>query len=410
MAGMYKGLGPTLLALLPNWAVYFLVYGSLKRRVGAALASYEPSSAGGAPRAPASGPLVNMLAASGAGVVTILATNPLWVVKTRMQVSGMQFPPSFQLGPEALAAEPVPGRAAWAAPGAGASTSAGAAAATAQASVSGRPLEAAGAAASGALRGGAAVGAGGSAAAGPSGRGGEPHGVSGPGPPGGRGAGPGGGGGGMASYLRRAPYRSTGEALLRIAREEGLRGLYRWGGARACRAAAQEKLKRGALCGAVQPWGEAWQAPRCGVCGACQLRRRTGPHLTHPCRLPAPLCDLLLLHPPQRPGALYGGHRACGHPVPAIRGGQAGGAAWGRWAGRPQRGREGGAVCIREPSSRRLVWAWPWGLEAWPGGRREAAGERGQHSGAMRGWRRQGHRREQRRERGGCGRAGLRPG
>ncbi|XP_050943440.1 nicotinamide adenine dinucleotide transporter 1, chloroplastic isoform X2 [Cucumis melo] len=68
--GMYRGLAPTVLALLPNWAVYFTIYGQLKTFLGSDGA--------------------NMMAASGAGAATTIATNPLWVVKTRLQTQGMK--------------------------------------------------------------------------------------------------------------------------------------------------------------------------------------------------------------------------------------------------------------------------------------------------------------------------------
>lgn len=71
---MYRGLTPTLFALLPNWAVYFTVYERLKYAIGTRT---RPDLAGS--------PGVHMMAAAGAGAATMLITNPFWVVKTRLQ-------------------------------------------------------------------------------------------------------------------------------------------------------------------------------------------------------------------------------------------------------------------------------------------------------------------------------------
>ncbi|KAK7275287.1 hypothetical protein RIF29_16399 [Crotalaria pallida] len=76
--GMYRGLSPTILALLPNWAVYFTVYEQLKGLLRSHDGSNELTTVG------------NIVAAAGAGAATAISTNPLWVVKTRLQTQGMR--------------------------------------------------------------------------------------------------------------------------------------------------------------------------------------------------------------------------------------------------------------------------------------------------------------------------------
>ncbi|RZC94341.1 hypothetical protein C5167_003937 [Papaver somniferum] len=76
--GMYRGLSPTVLALLPNWAVYFTIYDQLKSLLYEDV-GYHQLSVG-----------ANIVAAAGAGAATTIATNPLWVVKTRFQTQGMR--------------------------------------------------------------------------------------------------------------------------------------------------------------------------------------------------------------------------------------------------------------------------------------------------------------------------------
>lgn len=79
LRGLYRGLSPTIAALLPTWAVYFAVYGQLKELLHSYADSSDQLSFGS-----------NMIAASGAGAATAMATNPLWVVKTRLQTQGMR--------------------------------------------------------------------------------------------------------------------------------------------------------------------------------------------------------------------------------------------------------------------------------------------------------------------------------
>jgi len=78
LRGMYRGLAPTVLALLPNWAVYFSMYEQLKSVLSSDDENHHLSIG------------ANVVAASGAGAATSIATNPLWVVKTRLQTQGMR--------------------------------------------------------------------------------------------------------------------------------------------------------------------------------------------------------------------------------------------------------------------------------------------------------------------------------
>uniref|UniRef100_A0A0E0C2V5 Uncharacterized protein n=1 Tax=Oryza meridionalis TaxID=40149 RepID=A0A0E0C2V5_9ORYZ len=79
LPGLYRGLSPTIVALFPTWAVTFSVYNHLK----GLLHSQGDNTGELSVQA-------NMLAASCAGIATAVATNPLWVVKTRLQTQGMR--------------------------------------------------------------------------------------------------------------------------------------------------------------------------------------------------------------------------------------------------------------------------------------------------------------------------------
>lgn len=75
---LFKGLGPTLVGVIPARAINFYTYGNGKRIIA------EHWHGG------AESPLVHLSAAALAGVLTATATNPIWVVKTRLQLESQQ--------------------------------------------------------------------------------------------------------------------------------------------------------------------------------------------------------------------------------------------------------------------------------------------------------------------------------
>ncbi|KAF2720770.1 mitochondrial folate transporter-like protein/carrier [Polychaeton citri CBS 116435] len=74
LRGMYRGLGPMLLGYLPTWAVYMAVYDATKT-------SFANNSTLRTDQNPT---LARVYASITAGACSTLATNPIWVIKTRL--------------------------------------------------------------------------------------------------------------------------------------------------------------------------------------------------------------------------------------------------------------------------------------------------------------------------------------
>jgi len=81
--GLYRGLAPTLMGVAPSRAIYFWVYSTAK-------ASLNTSSS-----LPPNTEVVHVLSAATAGLLSSCTTNPLWVIKTRMQLERERASPSL---------------------------------------------------------------------------------------------------------------------------------------------------------------------------------------------------------------------------------------------------------------------------------------------------------------------------
>lgn len=93
-AALFRGLGPTLVGVVPGRSINFFMYGNGKQVLAEHLNGGQENAA------------VHLGAAATAGVVTATATNPIWVVKTVMQlqarpprtappIAGPSLPPPF---------------------------------------------------------------------------------------------------------------------------------------------------------------------------------------------------------------------------------------------------------------------------------------------------------------------------
>lgn len=77
-SALFKGLGPTLVGVIPARAINFFTYGNGKRLIADYANGGQES------------PVVHLSAAALAGIVTATATNPIWVVKTRLQLESQR--------------------------------------------------------------------------------------------------------------------------------------------------------------------------------------------------------------------------------------------------------------------------------------------------------------------------------
>ncbi|KAI0221592.1 Pyrimidine nucleotide transporter, mitochondrial, partial [Massospora cicadina] len=70
---LFKGVGPTLAGVVPSRSIYFFAYGNGKR-LATELNGGEENS------------MVHLTSAASAGILTATLTNPIWVIRTRLQL------------------------------------------------------------------------------------------------------------------------------------------------------------------------------------------------------------------------------------------------------------------------------------------------------------------------------------
>lgn len=72
---LFKGLGPNLVGNAPSRAIYFSTYSTVKTLLNEQFLNYPEH------------PVIHMTSAASAGFVSCTATNPIWLVKTRLQLN-----------------------------------------------------------------------------------------------------------------------------------------------------------------------------------------------------------------------------------------------------------------------------------------------------------------------------------
>ncbi|WWC68049.1 uncharacterized protein I206_101968 [Kwoniella pini CBS 10737] len=106
---LYKGLGPSLVGIIPARAINFYFYPTSKAYLAKQFPNAPVEKAG---QTAEDSPVIHLSAAVIAGIMTATGTNPIWVVKTRLQLSAKRkgiASPSTTAAPAPTAASTLPG-------------------------------------------------------------------------------------------------------------------------------------------------------------------------------------------------------------------------------------------------------------------------------------------------------------
>ncbi|OAV88840.1 hypothetical protein PTTG_04454 [Puccinia triticina 1-1 BBBD Race 1] len=82
--GLYRGLGPTIIGYLPTWAIYFTIYDAAKAKLADSRPNHQEDA------------VAHVLAAMTAGATSTIATNPLWLIKTRFMTQRVMRDPQSE--------------------------------------------------------------------------------------------------------------------------------------------------------------------------------------------------------------------------------------------------------------------------------------------------------------------------
>ncbi|ORX33966.1 putative mitochondrial carrier protein rim2 [Kockovaella imperatae] len=88
---LYKGLGPALVGIIPARAINFYFYPTSKQFLAQRFPNAPTTSKG---QTAEDSPVIHLGAAVIAGIMTATGTNPIWVIKTRLQLSARKRPTS----------------------------------------------------------------------------------------------------------------------------------------------------------------------------------------------------------------------------------------------------------------------------------------------------------------------------